>query len=45
VRTATGLVPERITRSSWSSFAVAAIVFALILLGLTVIFRPRPHAR
>ncbi|MDX6377417.1 MAG: tight adherence protein [Gaiellaceae bacterium] len=43
VRTAKGIVPERVTRSTWSSFALAAIVFALICGGLTMIFRPRPQ--
>lgn len=43
IRTDKGIVPERITRSAWSSFAIAALVFMLILAGVTVIFRPRPQ--
>jgi tight adherence protein B len=42
-RTATGLVPQAITRSAWSSFAVAGVVFALILFGITIVFNPRPQ--
>jgi tight adherence protein B len=39
----TGLIPQRITGSTWSSFALAALVFALILCGVTMIFRPNPR--
>ncbi len=43
IRTDTGIVPERVTHSTWSSFLLAAIVFGLILGGVTLIFRPRPQ--
>jgi tight adherence protein B len=43
VRTSTGIVPQAITRSAWSSFAVAGLVFGLVLFGITVIFNPRPQ--
>ncbi len=43
VRTDSGLIPQRVTHSAWSSFALAAMVFGLILVGFTLIFRPRPH--
>ncbi len=43
LQTATGVVPESITRSSWSPFAVAGGAFLLVLVGVLIIFRPRPH--
>ncbi len=43
VNTNTGLIPQSVTGSVWSSFGLAAIVFALILSGFAVIFRPRPQ--
>lgn len=43
VRTDSGLIPQRVTHSPWSSFALAAVVFGLILAGFTLIFRPRPQ--
>jgi tight adherence protein B len=39
----TGLIPKRVTGSTWSSFALAAVVFGLILAGFAVIFRPHPR--
>jgi tight adherence protein B len=39
----TGLIPQRITGATWSPFALAAVAFALILLGFAVIFRPHPR--
>ena len=39
----TGLIPERVTGSSWSSFALAGIVFGLILVGFAFVFGPRPR--
>jgi tight adherence protein B len=43
IRTAKGIVPQSVTKATWSAFALAAIVFALILGGVTLIFRPRPQ--
>ena len=43
VRTDSGLIPKRVTHSAWSSFALAALVFGLILVGFALIFRPRPQ--